>query len=58
MQIGHAHQELTRAFIDRNPPVWLVRLFDDLDSTHWHGLATLNLPRSATMEQAGERRSN
>src|SRR5262245_45676008 len=34
MQIGHAHQELARALVDSNPPVWLVWLFDDLDFTH------------------------
>ena len=36
MQIGHAQQELTRALVDCNPPLWLVWLFDDLDSTHWN----------------------
>ena len=35
MQIGHAHQELTLALVDRSPPLWLVWLFHDLNSTHW-----------------------
>jgi hypothetical protein len=58
MQVGHAQQELTRALVDCNPPVWLVWLFNDLDFTHWNGPVSTQLPRSATMVQAGGPRSN
>jgi hypothetical protein len=38
----HAHQELARALVDCNPPVWLV--WPISNSTHWNGLGFLSVP--------------